>query len=53
FIRKRLCEFKSLGTICAELMDCCLTVRPGFSGIGCGNMTVMIVAFLNGHSVQE
>jgi protein phosphatase 2C family protein 2/3 len=53
FIRKGLCEFKSLGTICEELMDSCLATKPNFSGIGCDNMTIMIVAFLNQRTVQE
>ncbi|CAO3695316.1 unnamed protein product [Rhizopus stolonifer] len=46
FVRFKLCNQKSLGTICEELMDFCLAETDNFQGIGCDNMTVIIVAFL-------
>ncbi|RCH80350.1 Protein phosphatase 2C 2 [Rhizopus stolonifer] len=53
FIRCKLCERKSLATICEELMDYCLADNGNMSGIGCDNMTVIIVAFLRRRKPQE
>lgn len=46
FIRNKLCQHMSLGPICEALIDYCLSEKGNFSGIGCDNMTVVIVAFL-------
>jgi protein phosphatase 2C family protein 2/3 len=43
----------SLGPICEELMDYCLAEKGNMSGIGCDNMTVIIVAFLRKRKPQE
>jgi protein phosphatase 2C family protein 2/3 len=53
FIRYKLCEHKSLGPICEELMDFCLSETNNFSGIGCDNMTIIVVAFLRRRTPQE
>jgi protein phosphatase 2C family protein 2/3 len=53
FIRYKLCERKSLGPICEELMDYCLAEKCNMAGIGCDNMTVIIVAFLRKRKPQE
>ncbi|KAI8647544.1 phosphatase 2C-like domain-containing protein [Parasitella parasitica] len=53
FVRYKLCEHKSLGTICEELMHYCLAEKGNISGIGCDNMTVIIVAFLRKRKPQE
>lgn len=53
FIRHKLCQHKSLGPICEELMDYCLAEKGNMAGIGCDNMTVVIVAFLRKRSVQD
>lgn len=53
FVRCKLCEHKSLGPICEELMDYCLAEKGNMSGIGCDNMTVIIVAFLRKRKPQE
>ncbi|PHZ17887.1 PP2C-domain-containing protein [Rhizopus microsporus ATCC 52813] len=53
FIRCKLCEHKSLGIICEELMDFCLSETDNYSGIGCDNMTVIIVAFLRKKTPQQ
>lgn len=46
FVRNKLCNGDRLGTICEQLMDFCLADTCNMSGVGCDNMTVMIVAFL-------
>lgn len=53
FIRNKLCEHMSLGPICEALMDYCLAEKGNMSGIGCDNMTVIIVAFLRKRTPQE
>ncbi|KAI9249543.1 phosphatase 2C-like domain-containing protein [Sporodiniella umbellata] len=53
FIRYKLCEFKSLGPICEELMEYCLSETNNFSGVGCDNMTVIVVAFLRKRTPQQ
>lgn len=52
-MRYKLCEHMSLGPICEELMDYCLAEKGNMSGIGCDNMTVIIVAFLRKRKPQE
>jgi protein phosphatase 2C family protein 2/3 len=42
-----------LSPICEELMDYCLAEKGNISGIGCDNMTVVIVAFLRKRRVQD
>jgi protein phosphatase 2C family protein 2/3 len=46
FVRYKLCHQKTLEEICEELMDYCLADKGNMAGIGCDNMTVIIVAFL-------
>ncbi|KAI8877358.1 PP2C-domain-containing protein [Backusella circina FSU 941] len=46
FVRYKLCHQKTLDEICEELMDYCLADKGNMAGIGCDNMTVIIVAFL-------
>ncbi|KAI9483860.1 MAG: phosphatase 2C-like domain-containing protein [Benjaminiella poitrasii] len=53
FIRCQLCERKSLATICEELMDYCLADGSNMAGIGCDNMTVVIIAFLRKRKPQD
>ena len=53
FIREKLKEKVSLETICENLMDECLAEQCDASGVGCDNMTVIIVAFMQGKSWDE
>ncbi|ORZ11515.1 phosphatase 2C-like domain-containing protein [Absidia repens] len=46
YIRHALTLRKTLVVICEELMDFCLAQSGDMTGIGCDNMTVIIVAFL-------
>lgn len=53
FVRKRIAEQKDLKIICEELMDRCLAPDSEIGGIGCDNMTVVIVGLLNGLTKQQ
>ena len=54
FIRVRIATTGgNLGSICEALMDRCLASDSELGGIGCDNMTVIIVGFLRGKSIEE
>lgn len=56
FCRRLIAEGKELDKICELLMDRCLAPDRRASelgGIGCDNMTVVIVAFLGGMKPEE
>ncbi|CAJ0745101.1 10788_t:CDS:2 [Entrophospora sp. SA101] len=53
FIRHELCTKRSLKIACENLMDRCLAKDSELGGIGCDNMTVVIVGFLNGKSLDD
>lgn len=53
FVRRGIVAKQSLTTICENLMDNCLAPSSNISGIGCDNMTVMIVGLLNGQTKEE
>lgn len=53
FVRAGLGQRKSLKTICEELMDDCLAPNSEIGGVGCDNMTVIIVGILNGRTESE
>ncbi|KAL9550642.1 hypothetical protein PS6_005444 [Mucor atramentarius] len=53
FVRKHIANNVSLKEICERLMDKCLADSTGTGGVGCDNMTVEIVAFLNGQTEEQ
>ncbi|KAI8379555.1 phosphatase 2C-like domain-containing protein [Radiomyces spectabilis] len=53
FVRKGLSNKKTLATICEEMMDECLADESDLGGVGCDNMTVIIVAFLHDMTPEE
>ena len=53
FVRSKIKEKVELKTICENLMDECLADHSDFGGVGCDNMTVIIVAFLQGKSTDD
>lgn len=53
YVRKHVAEQIPLETICEMTMDHCLASDSGMTGIGCDNMTMVIVAILNGKSLEE
>jgi hypothetical protein len=53
FIRRALANGDALTKICEDLMVKCLAPDSELGGIGCDNMTVVIVALLNGRTLEE
>jgi len=53
FVRKGISEQVPLDTLCEKTMDHCLASDSGMTGVGCDNMTMLIVAFLNGKTLEE
>jgi len=53
YVRKHVAEHIPLETICEMAMDHCLASDSGMTGIGCDNMTMVIVAILNGKTLEE
>ena len=54
FIRRRLCSGMAPQAICEELITRCLApdCQMG-SGIGCDNMTVILICYLNGSTYEQ
>ncbi|KAI0269823.1 phosphatase 2C-like domain-containing protein [Gloeopeniophorella convolvens] len=54
FIRREVAQGKPLEKICENIMEHCLAPDThGAQGIGCDNMTILIVAILNGKTEEE
>ncbi|KAG0322474.1 Protein phosphatase 2C 2 [Dissophora globulifera] len=53
FVRKSISEHVALETICEMTMDHCLASDSGMTGVGCDNMTMVVVAILNGKTMEE
>ncbi|SOV01525.1 related to PTC3 - ser/thr protein phosphatase PP2C [Ustilago sp. UG-2017a] len=52
-VRRSIANGMELKDICEDLMDRCLAPDSDTGGIGCDNMTVCVVALLNGRTKQE
>ena len=53
FVRRAVANGDELGKICEDLMVKCLARDTETGGIGCDNMTVVIVALLAGRSIDD
>ncbi|ORY32193.1 phosphatase 2C-like domain-containing protein [Naematelia encephala] len=53
FTRRAIANGDSLGKICEDMMVKCLATNSETGGIGCDNMTVIVVALLNGRTPEE
>ncbi|GAN03611.1 conserved hypothetical protein [Mucor ambiguus] len=53
YIRGHLAEKTKLEDICEQMMDHCLAPDSDGGGVGCDNMSVMIIAILNGKTEEE
>jgi protein phosphatase 2C family protein 2/3 len=53
YVRLSLSHRQSLPTICETLMDRCLAPDSDWGGVGCDNMTVLIVAILGKRTKDE
>ncbi|ORY83079.1 phosphatase 2C-domain-containing protein [Protomyces lactucae-debilis] len=53
FVRRGVVAGQELHVICENLMDNCLASSSDGGGVGCDNMTVMVVGLLQGKSKEE
>ncbi|KAK6358823.1 Protein phosphatase 2C 2 [Orbilia brochopaga] len=53
FVRRGIVEKQELQKICENMMDSCLAPSSENGGVGCDNMTMVIVAFLRGKTKEE
>ncbi|CAK8684355.1 unnamed protein product [Clavelina lepadiformis] len=53
FVRERLGQKMEPETICEQLMDRCLATECAVGGVGCDNMTVIIIALKQNGSFDE
>lgn len=53
FVRRGIAAKQDLPSICENMMDNCLASNSETGGVGCDNMTMGIVALLNGKTKQE
>lgn len=53
YVRKGVADKVPLETLCERTMDHCLASDIGMTGVGCDNMTMVIVAILNGKTLEE
>lgn len=52
-VRRGIAQEKELTTICEDIIDRCLAPDAEVGGIGCDNMTLLIVAMLGDRTKQE
>ncbi|KAL8972614.1 MAG: hypothetical protein Q9183_000448 [Haloplaca sp. 2 TL-2023] len=53
FVRRGIAAKQTLSKICENMMDNCLSPSSETGGVGCDNMTMVIVALLRGKSRDE
>jgi len=53
FVRRGIAEKQDLDKICENMMDNCLASNSETGGVGCDNMTMVIIGFLRGRSKEE
>ncbi|KAG9534132.1 protein phosphatase, partial [Aureobasidium melanogenum] len=53
FVRRGIAAKQELSAICENMMDNCLASNSETGGVGCDNMTIAVVALLNGKTKEE
>jgi protein phosphatase 2C family protein 2/3 len=53
FVRRGIAAKQELDKICENMMDNCLASNSETGGVGCDNMTMVIIGFLNGKTKEE
>lgn len=53
FVRRGIAARQTLQEICENMMDNCLASSSDTGGVGCDNMTMMIVGLLGGRTKEE
>ena len=52
-MRRGIAAKQDLHLICENMMDNCLASNSETGGVGCDNMTMIVIGLLNGKSKQE
>lgn len=53
FVRRGIAAKQELSQICENMMDNCLASNSEGGGVGCDNMTMVIVGLLNGRTKEQ
>lgn len=53
FVRRGIAEKQELEKICENMMDNCLASNSETGGVGCDNMTMSVIAILNGKTKEQ
>jgi protein phosphatase 2C family protein 2/3 len=53
FVRRGIAAKQELYRICENMMDNCLASNSETGGVGCDNMTMIIIGLLNGKTKEE
>ena len=53
FVRRGIAAKQELQLICENMMDNCLASNSETGGVGCDNMTMIVIALLNGKTKEE
>lgn len=53
FVRRGVAAKQALHKICENMMDNCLAANSETGGVGCDNMTMIVIALLKGKSKEE
>lgn len=53
FVRRGIAAKQDLYRICENMMDNCLASNSETGGVGCDNMTMTVIALLNGKTKEE
>ncbi|KAL8927736.1 MAG: hypothetical protein Q9208_002151 [Pyrenodesmia sp. 3 TL-2023] len=53
FVRRGIAEKQPLSKICENMMDNCLSPSSETGGVGCDNMTMIVIALLRGKTKEE
>ncbi|KAK4496605.1 hypothetical protein PRZ48_012585 [Zasmidium cellare] len=53
FVRRGIAAKQELHSICENMMDNCLASNSETGGMGCDNMTMIVIALLNGKTKEE
>lgn len=53
FVRRGIAAKQPLSKICENMMDNCLASNSETGGVGCDNMTMIVIGLLRGKSQEE
>jgi protein phosphatase 2C family protein 2/3 len=53
FVRRGIAAKQKLDKICENMMDNCLASNSETGGVGCDNMTMMVIGLLRGKTEEE